>query len=57
MVVGGGAASLSTNVPLIQNLPIDVTGANANGTSAAGWQAAALNFSAVVQVFVICAAP
>jgi hypothetical protein len=56
-VISGGAASLAPGVPLIQSFPIDATGANANGTNIAGWQGATLNFSAGVQVFVICASP
>lgn len=56
-VVSGGAYSTSPNTPLIQNFPIDQTGANANGSDIAGWQGATLNFSAPVVVFVLCANP
>lgn len=56
-VVSGGAASTAPNVPLIQNFPIDATGANANGSNIAGWQGATLNFSVPVNVFVLCASP
>ena len=56
-VTGGGATSTVPSVPLIQNHPIDHTGVNATGTHIAGWQGATVNWSAPVQVFVICASP
>jgi hypothetical protein len=55
-VSGGGGSSLDPSVGLVQSFPIaDITGTNAFGTTAIGWQAATEGFTAPAQAFVICA--
>ena len=56
-VVGGGGYVQGTTLALMQNHPIDATGANATTATLAGWQVASQNFAGTVQGFVLCASP
>lgn len=57
VVGGGGFVFGGISNAISQSFPIDSTGANAFGSTAAGWQVATSNFNGTAVAFVICASP